>query len=67
MERVYEPRRLLEAWQQVKQNAGAAGIDRMTVKDFESREQELFPIIHSKLKELTYKFKPARRDDKSRI
>ncbi len=29
LEQVYEPRRLLEAWQQVKTNAGAAGIDRM--------------------------------------
>ena len=25
LEKVYEPRRLLEAWQQVKSNAGAAG------------------------------------------
>ena len=30
MERVYEPRRLRQAWQQVKQNTGAAGIDQMT-------------------------------------
>ncbi len=29
MERVYEPGRLDKAWQQVKKNAGAAGIDRM--------------------------------------
>ena len=29
LERVYEPRRLLEAWRQVKGNAGAAGVDRM--------------------------------------
>ncbi len=29
LEQVYEPRRLLEAWQQVKTNAGAAGIDRI--------------------------------------
>ncbi len=29
MERVYEPGRLNKAWQQVKKNAGAAGIDNM--------------------------------------
>jgi hypothetical protein len=29
MERVYEPGRLHKAWQHVKKNAGAAGIDRM--------------------------------------
>jgi hypothetical protein len=28
LERVYEARRLLEAWQQVRQNAGAAGVDQ---------------------------------------
>jgi len=28
LERVYEPRRLIAAWQQVKRSAGAAGIDR---------------------------------------
>ena len=35
MERVYEPGRLREAWQQVRRNAGAAGIDKMTVEEFE--------------------------------
>ena len=61
LERVCEPRRLLEAWQQVKRNAGAAGIDRMTVEEFESRKQELFPIIRQKLEAGEYRFKPARR------
>ena len=41
LERVFKPRRLVEAWRQVKRNAGAAGIDRMSVKDFEKREVEL--------------------------
>jgi len=61
MERVYEPGRLRGAWQQVRRNAGAAGIDKMTVEDFESREDELLELIHEKLKEGIYRFKPARR------
>ena len=61
MERVYEPRRLRQAWQQVKQNAGAAGIDQMTVEVFEQRKDELLMLIHEKLKAGTYRFKPARR------
>ena len=41
LERVYDPRRLRTAWRQVKQNAGAAGIDQMTVEAFERRKDEL--------------------------
>jgi group II intron reverse transcriptase/maturase len=61
MERVFEPRRLQSAWQQVKANEGAAGIDQMTVGEFEQRESELLALIHDKLKGGTYRFKPARR------
>ena len=59
--KVYEPRRLQMAWQQVKRNAGAAGIDRMTVEEFTRREQVLLALIHDKLKSVSYRFKPARR------
>jgi RNA-directed DNA polymerase len=61
MKRVYEPMRLKEAWHQVRKNAGSAGIDRITVEDFERRIKELAPIIVKKLKEGKYRFKPARR------
>ena len=61
MERVYAPWRLRAAWQQVKRNAGAAGIDQMTVGDFECREEELLQLIHEKLQSGIYRFKPARR------
>jgi hypothetical protein len=40
IEKVFEPRRLLAAWQQVRSNAGAAGMDQMTVSAFECRESE---------------------------
>lgn len=61
LERVYEPKRLIAAWRQVKENAGAAGIDKMSVEDFEERKQELMRVIHKKLKSGEYRFKPARR------
>jgi len=61
LERVYEPRRLRKAWQQVRQNAGAAGIDQMTVEAFEQRKDELLTFVHEKLKAGIYRFKPARR------
>jgi RNA-directed DNA polymerase len=61
IERVYNPGRLRMAWQQVRRNAGAAGIDEMTVEEFGRREDELLVLIHEKLKAGTYRFKPARR------
>jgi RNA-directed DNA polymerase len=61
MERVYEPGRLYRAWQQIRKNAGAAGIDKMTVEEFERREEELLGVINRELRSGTYRFKPARR------
>ena len=61
LERVYNLGRLRMAWRQVRKNAGAAGIDRMTVEEFERREDELVKLIHDKLEDGTYRFKPARR------
>ena len=60
LERVYERRRLRWAWQKVRSNAGAAGIDEVTVKAFVEREQEYLDLIHEKLEAGTYRFKPAR-------
>ena len=61
LERVYNLGRLRMAWRQVRKNAGAAGIDRMTVEEFERREDELVKLIHDKLEDGIYRFKPARR------
>lgn len=61
LEKVYQPGRLIEAWRRVKQNAGAAGIDEMSVQDFEQRKTELLRLIHHKLKAGVYRFRPARR------
>ena len=55
------PGRLRAAWQQVKKNAGAAGIDRMTVEEFTRREDEFLALIRDKLESGSYRFKPARR------
>ena len=59
--KVYDPGRLRAAWQQVKKNAGAAGIDRMTVEEFARREETLLAVLHDKLESGSYRFKPARR------
>jgi len=38
LEKLYDPGRPRKAWQQIKKNAGAAGVDKITVKQFERRE-----------------------------
>jgi hypothetical protein len=41
IKKVYNPEQLQKAWQQVKKNAGAAGVDQMEVEDFLKRGAEL--------------------------
>ena len=59
--KVYEPERLRRAWQRVRTNAGAAGIDQMTVDAFARREDHLLARIHATLSTGHYRFQPARR------
>jgi group II intron reverse transcriptase/maturase len=59
--KICEPERLQMAWQRVRKNAGAAGVDQMTVEEFAHREEGLLALIHDKLKSGSYRFQPARR------
>jgi RNA-directed DNA polymerase len=61
MERVYDRGRLHRAWQRVEANAGAAGVDQMTVEAFAARAEEWLELIHQQLQAGRYRFKPARR------
>ncbi len=59
--KVYDPGRLRMAWQRVRKNAGAAGVDQMTVEEFSQKEERLLALIHDKLESGSYRFQPARR------
>ncbi len=61
LRRVYNRERLNQAWQRVKENAGSAGIDEMTVGEFEAREEWYLERIHRKLTTGKYRFKPSKR------
>ncbi|MCP4897484.1 MAG: group II intron reverse transcriptase/maturase [bacterium] len=61
MERVYDRGRLHRSWLSVKSNAGAAGIDYVTVGAFAEQAEEHLDRIHEKLQAGTYRFKPVRR------
>ncbi|MCP4385314.1 MAG: group II intron reverse transcriptase/maturase, partial [Hyphomicrobiales bacterium] len=61
LERIYNMGRLRQAWQQVRRNAGAAGVDEMSVEEFGEVATEWLQLIQMKLKTGSYKFMPARR------
>lgn len=54
-------RRLQIAWQRIRKNAGAAGIDKVTVEEFEKQADRYLEVAQAKLKAGHYRFKPARR------
>jgi retron-type reverse transcriptase len=61
MEQVLAPENLQKAWHRVKTNAGAPGIDGMTVEAFPAFSREHWPRIRSALMEGTYRPAPVRR------
>lgn len=54
-------RKLKEAWQKVKENGGAGGIDGETIESFEEHEDEKIADLLNKLRTKTYKPSPVRR------
>ena len=61
MEQVLAPENLRVAWRRVKANAGAPGIDGMTVEAFPAFCREQWPRIRSALMAGTYRPAPVRR------
>ena len=61
MEQVLARENLLAAWRRVKANAGAPGIDGMTVEEFPAFSQKHWPRLRSALMEGTYSPAPVRR------
>ena len=54
-----------EAWQQVKENRGAPGVDGETIDGIVSRggEEEMISRLQEQLRAKTYRFQPVRRVD----
>ena len=53
-DKVIRPETLLIAWKNVKRNKGAAGIDGVTIKQFEASQDHYLTRLHTKLKEGKY-------------
>jgi RNA-directed DNA polymerase len=61
MEEVCERENLVRAWQRVRENKGARGVDGMTIDDAKSFLCEHWPDIRSQLLAGTYRPQPVKR------
>jgi RNA-directed DNA polymerase len=58
---IYDPRNLARAWERVKKNKGAGGVDGVTVTRFEESREHYLGLLHQKLKDGSYRPRPVRR------
>ena len=63
IDKVYRPSNLLAAWEQVKENKGAAGIDKQSIKGFAANAWKYLSELGKDLKRGTYQPEAARRVD----
>jgi RNA-directed DNA polymerase len=63
IDKVYRPSTLYAAWQQVKANQGAAGIDQQSVQRFAAHEQEYLSELAQQLEQGAYQAQAVRRVD----
>jgi group II intron reverse transcriptase/maturase len=61
IDKVYSKKNLELAWEKVKKNKGAAGVDEVTIACFEERKGYYLDTLHRKLREGRYRPKPVRR------
>lgn len=58
---VYDPRNLARAWERVKENEGAGGVDGVTVTRFDEKRDDYLGLLHQMLKDGSYRPRPVRR------
>ena len=61
IDKVYSRTNLALAWEQGKQNHGSAGIDAVTIAEFEANKELYLERLHRQLREGTYQPKPVKR------
>jgi RNA-directed DNA polymerase len=49
------------AWEQVQQNHGSAGIDAVTITEFEANKEVYLERLHCQLRDGTYQPQPVKR------
>jgi RNA-directed DNA polymerase len=61
IDKVFSRKNLELAWEKVKKNRGSAGIDDVTIAQFEVRKEDYLELLHRKLRDGTYRPKPVKR------
>lgn len=61
MDKIYAKSTLQIAWQRVKNNRGAAGIDRISIERFEGQAEQYLQELHQQLKTGTYQPQAVKR------
>jgi RNA-directed DNA polymerase len=61
IDKVFSRKNLELAWEKVKKNRGSAGIDDVTIAQFEARQECYLDLLHRKLREGTYRPQPVKR------
>jgi RNA-directed DNA polymerase len=61
MEQICERENLIQAWDRVRSNGGAAGVDGLTIAQTGERLRALWPAIRAQLLQGTYRPQPVRR------
>src|SRR3954463_16214896 len=61
LEQILERENLIRAWDRVRSNGGAAGVDGLTIEQTGERLRTLWPTIRAQLLQGTYRPQPVRR------
>ena len=61
IDKVYSRKNLELAWEKVKRNRGSAGVDEVSIAQFEGHKDHYLEVLHRKLREGTYRPKPVKR------
>ena len=61
IDKVYKPLNLYIAWEKVRENKGCAGVDRVSIEEFDQNLTQNLDEIHRLLKEDRYSPQPVRR------
>ena len=56
---VYDLRNLERAWERVKKNKGAGGVDGVTIARFEQDREQYLDVLHRQLLEGRYRPRPV--------